>query len=74
MWIAGWGTSGTSGMARRFPNQGNYDSSPALFFAWSAITLVVALGVSALVLFLLAPRLAGGPSVRSRLCSGARCW
>jgi hypothetical protein len=41
------------------PNQGNYDSSPALFFAWSAVTLVLGLGVVALVFFLLAPRLAG---------------
>jgi uncharacterized protein len=40
------------------PNHGNYDSSPALFFAWSALTLVVALGISAVVLFLLTPRLA----------------
>ena len=44
---------------RPLPNQGNYDSSPALFFAWSAITLAVGLGVVALGLFLLAPRLAG---------------
>jgi uncharacterized protein len=41
------------------PNQGNYDSPPALFFAWSAITLTVALGTLALALFLLAPRLGG---------------
>lgn len=41
------------------PNQGNYDSSPALFFAWSAITLVVALALLALVLFLLTPRIRG---------------
>jgi len=44
---------------RPLPNQGNYDSTPALFFAWSAITLAVGLGVVALGLFLLAPRLAG---------------
>ncbi len=44
---------------RPLPNQGNYDSPPALFFAWSAITLAVGLGVVALALFLLAPRLAG---------------
>src|SRR5918995_2002846 len=43
---------------RPLPNSGNYDSSPALFFAWSAITLVVGLGLVALVVFLLAPRLA----------------
>lgn len=41
---------------RSLPNQGNYDSPPALFFAWSAITLVVTLGLVALALFLLAPR------------------
>ena len=40
------------------PNQGNYDSSPALFFAWSAITLAVGIGVVGLALFLLTPRLA----------------
>jgi uncharacterized protein len=44
---------------RPLPNQGNYDSSPALFFAWSAITLAAALGLLALVLFLLAPRIRG---------------
>jgi hypothetical protein len=40
------------------PNQGNYDSPPALYFAWSAITVIAVLGVIALGLFLLAPRLA----------------
>lgn len=40
------------------PNQGNYDSPPALFFAWSALTITVALGLTALGLFLLGPRLA----------------
>jgi hypothetical protein len=44
---------------RPLPNQGNYDSSPALFFAWSAITIILGLGVAALVLYLLAPRMAG---------------
>jgi uncharacterized protein len=44
---------------RPLPNQGNYDSPPALFFAWSALTLVIGLGVVALALFLLAPRLGG---------------
>lgn len=39
------------------PNQGNYDSPPALFFAWSAVTLTVGLAALALTLFLLAPRL-----------------
>jgi hypothetical protein len=42
---------------RPLPNQGNYDSSPALFFVWSAITLTIGLGLLALGLFLLAPRL-----------------
>ena len=39
------------------PNQGNYDSPPALYFAWSAMTVVAVLGLVALGLFLLAPRL-----------------
>jgi len=43
---------------RPLPNQGNYDSSPALFFAWSAITLAVGLGAATFGLFLLEPRLA----------------
>ena len=47
---------------RPLPNLGNYDSSPALFFAWSAITLAVGLGVVALGLFLLTPRLASAHS------------
>jgi hypothetical protein len=52
------------------PNQGNYDSSPALFFAWSAVTLVLALGLAALGLFLLAPRLVGlHPAVPTLLWS-----
>src|SRR4029077_3493717 len=42
---------------RPLPNQGNYDSSPALFFAWSALTLAVGLGLIALGLYLLTPRL-----------------
>jgi uncharacterized protein len=40
------------------PNRGDYDSPPLLFFAWSAVALVVGLGLAALVLFLLGPRLA----------------
>jgi uncharacterized protein len=40
------------------PNRGDYDSPPSLFFAWSAAALVVGLGLAALVLFLLGPRLA----------------
>jgi hypothetical protein len=39
------------------PNQGNYDSPPALFFAWSALTLVTLLALLAAGLYLLAPRL-----------------
>jgi uncharacterized protein len=39
------------------PNQGNYDSPPALFFAWSALTLVALLALVAAGLYLLAPRL-----------------
>ena len=44
---------------RPLPNQGNYDSSPTLFFAWSTLTIVIGLGVIAIALFLLAPRLGG---------------
>ena len=40
------------------PNAGNFDSRPALFFAWSAASLATALGLTALALYLLAPRLA----------------
>ena len=40
------------------PNQGNYDSPVALFFAWSAVALAVALGVLALVAELLSPHIA----------------
>jgi hypothetical protein len=40
------------------PNEGNFDSPPALFFAWSAAAIVAAFGVTALALYLLAPRLA----------------
>jgi hypothetical protein len=39
------------------PNQGNYDSSPNLFFAWSAVALAAGVAVAALGLFLLAPRI-----------------
>ncbi len=39
------------------PNKGNYDSPPALFFAWSAVALVLVLGVVSFGLFLLTPRL-----------------
>jgi hypothetical protein len=40
------------------PNRGDYDSPPFLFFAWSGVALCVGLGLVALVLFLLGPRLA----------------
>jgi uncharacterized protein len=43
---------------RPLPNRGDYDSSPALFFLWSAASLATALGVAALALYLLGPRLA----------------
>jgi uncharacterized protein len=56
---------------RPLPNQGNYDSPPALFFAWSALTITVGLGVLALGLFLLAPRLGGiHPKAPSLIWSG----
>ena len=42
---------------RPLPNQGNYDSPPALFFAWSVISLAIGLGLIALGLYLLTPRL-----------------
>jgi hypothetical protein len=62
------------------PNEGNYDSSPALFFAWSALTLAVGLGMVALGLFLLTPRLralhAALPSImwRTLLVAGSLLW
>ncbi len=40
------------------PNQGNFDSPPALFMAWSAGGLAVGLGILAALTYLLAPRLA----------------
>jgi hypothetical protein len=39
------------------PNKGDFDTPPSLFFVWSAAALMVGLGVLALILFLLAPRL-----------------
>ncbi|MGH7527778.1 MAG: DUF116 domain-containing protein [Gemmatimonadales bacterium] len=39
------------------PNRGDYDSSPGLFFLWSAGALAVGLGIVALGLFLLGPRI-----------------
>lgn len=40
------------------PNQGDYDSSPRLFFTWSAVTLVVGCGLAAFLIYILNPRLA----------------
>ena len=40
------------------PNEGNYDSSPALFFIGSAAALAAALLLGTLLIFLLAPRIA----------------
>jgi hypothetical protein len=65
---------------RQLPNQGNFDSPPALFFAWSALTVAVGLGIVALALFLLAPRLGGvhpaAPTIlwRALLVAGALGW
>jgi hypothetical protein len=62
------------------PNQGNNDSAPALFFAWSAFTLAIGLGFAALILFLLTPRLralhAGLPWVlwNTLLVIGSLLW
>ena len=62
------------------PNQGNYDSPPALFFAWSALTLVTVLAILAAGLYLLAPRLqaihAAAPTVlwTILLLGGALLW
>jgi hypothetical protein len=39
------------------PNRGDYDSSPTLFFAWSALALVVGLLLAGLALYLFGPRL-----------------
>ncbi len=43
---------------RPLPNRGDYDSSPLLFFVWSAAALLAAFAVLALALYLLGPRLA----------------
>jgi hypothetical protein len=56
---------------RPLPNQGNYDSPPALYFAWSALTLALLLAATALGIFLLAPRLRWvHPAVPTTLWSG----
>lgn len=65
---------------RPLPNHGNYDSPPALFFAWSAITLAIMLGIVALGVFLLSPRLRGihprAPAViwSALLLGGSLLW
>jgi hypothetical protein len=41
------------------PNQGDFDSSPGLFFAWSASALAAGLALAGVVLFLLHPRIFG---------------
>jgi uncharacterized protein len=41
------------------PNRGNYDSSPRLFFLWSALAIGLGLGAVAAGLFLFAPRFTG---------------
>jgi hypothetical protein len=40
------------------PNQGDFDSSPRLFFAWSALTLAAGGILSAFLIYILSPRLA----------------
>jgi uncharacterized protein len=56
---------------RPLPNGGNYDSPPALFFAWSALTLALALGITGAALYLLAPRVGGlHPKLPALLWSG----
>ena len=39
------------------PNMGNFDSPPALFFAWSLLAMLVMGGLAAVALYVLAPRL-----------------
>jgi len=62
------------------PNQGDFDSAPGLFFAWSAAALAVALGVAAALLFVVDPRLAGVHPLLARalwiglLAAGAVLW
>ncbi len=56
---------------RPLPNRGDYDSSPTLFFGWSAAALAAALAIGALGLFLLGPRLALlHPSIPTVLWTG----
>jgi hypothetical protein len=51
---------------KALPNQGDFDSSPGLFFAWSAAALAIGLALAALVLFLLHPRIVGLHPVLAR--------
>jgi hypothetical protein len=56
---------------RPLPNQGDYDSPPVLFFAWSAVALLISCGLAALALYLLAPRMrAIHPAAVSALWTG----
>ncbi|HEY8257219.1 MAG TPA: DUF116 domain-containing protein [Gemmatimonadales bacterium] len=55
---------------RALPNEGNFDSSPGLFFAWSALALAVAMGAAAAVLFVVAPRLEAVHPLLARLLWG----
>src|SRR2546427_4106277 len=65
---------------RPLPNLGNFESAPRLFFAWSAVALVVGLAAAAAVLFVLDPRLASLHPVIPRvlwiglLVAGAALW
>src|SRR5688500_795876 len=62
------------------PNGGDYDSSPVLFFGWSAAALAGFFAAAALALYLLGPRLALlHPSVPTVLrlalaIAAAGCW
>jgi uncharacterized protein len=62
------------------PNQGDFDSAPGLFFAWSAAALAVGLGMAAALLFVVDPRLAGVHPLLARalwiglLGAGAALW
>jgi hypothetical protein len=53
------------------PNRGDYDSPPTLFFGWSALALLLGLGLLAIALYLLAPRLADLNAALPRLLGTA---
>ena len=40
------------------PNEGNFDSSPRLFFVWSALTLALGGALAAFLIYILSPRFA----------------